>query len=59
MATGAVGTGVVAIEGHPVWSPSGPARNVPVKSVLANFPLTDAASVPRRQVVGTSRWRST
>jgi OmcA/MtrC family decaheme c-type cytochrome len=51
VATGAIGTGVVAIEGHPVWPPSAPTSNVPVKSVFANFPLTDTTTVLRRQVV--------
>jgi OmcA/MtrC family decaheme c-type cytochrome len=58
VATGAIGTGVVAIEGHPVWPPSAPTSNVPVKSVFANFPLTDATAVPRRQVVAIEKCKA-
>jgi OmcA/MtrC family decaheme c-type cytochrome len=49
--TGAAGTGVVAMEGHPVWPVAAPTENVPVKSVFKPFPITDAAAVPRRQIV--------
>ena len=49
--TGAVGTGVVAMEGHPVWPVAAPTENVPVKSVFKPFPITDPVAVPRRQVV--------
>ena len=49
--TGAIGTGVVGIEGHPVWPVAAPTENVPVKSVFRPFPITDTVAVPRRQIV--------
>ena len=52
--TGAVGSGVVAMEGHPVWPAVAPTENVPVKSVFKNFAITDTVAVPRRQIVDFS-----
>jgi len=49
--TGAVGSGVVAMEGHPVWPEAAPMENVPVKSVFKPFAITDTAAMPRRQIV--------
>lgn len=55
--TGAVGSGVAAMEGHPVWPPAAPTENVPVRSVFAYFPIADsimspeAVAVPRRKIV--------
>jgi OmcA/MtrC family decaheme c-type cytochrome len=51
VATNAVGTGVVAMEGHPVWPDSAPTENVPVKSVFKNFAITDTTAVARRKIV--------
>jgi OmcA/MtrC family decaheme c-type cytochrome len=50
--TGVIGTGVVGMEGHPVWPATGTAtHNVPVKSVVKPFPITDTTAQPRRQIV--------
>ena len=53
----ASGTGVVAMEGHPAGPDATGAYTVriPVKSVFANFRITDAVAVPRRQVVTVSK----
>jgi OmcA/MtrC family decaheme c-type cytochrome len=46
---GAVGTGRVAIEGHPAL-PDNSGRMV-LRSVIKDFSITDATAVPRREVV--------
>jgi OmcA/MtrC family decaheme c-type cytochrome len=57
----ATGTGRVGFEGHPA-APSDPVNaptvydmRVPVKSVVANFAITDTTPVPRRQVVDVAK----
>jgi OmcA/MtrC family decaheme c-type cytochrome len=51
VATNAIGTGVVAMEGHPVWPVAAPIENVPVKSVFKNFAITDTTAIARRKIV--------
>lgn len=52
----ASGTGVVAMEGHPAGPDATGAFTVrvPLRSVHANFKITDAVAVPRRQIVGST-----
>ncbi len=53
----AAGTGVVAMEGHPMWpnpvvaNPPLPPVPVPVRSAYRYFPITDPQPVPRRQII--------
>jgi OmcA/MtrC family decaheme c-type cytochrome len=47
----ASGTGVVGIEGHPLLN----GVRIPVDNVVDYFPITDAAAVPRRQVVSIDK----
>jgi OmcA/MtrC family decaheme c-type cytochrome len=49
--TGVGGSGVVAMEGHPVWPLDAPTENVPVKSVFKSFAITDSVAVDRRKIV--------
>jgi OmcA/MtrC family decaheme c-type cytochrome len=52
VSTGVVGSGVVGMEGHPVWPATGTAvYNVPVKSVAEPFAITDTTVVARRKIV--------
>lgn len=58
VATNAIGTGTVGMEGHPVWPKDAPTANVPVKSVFQNFAIKDTdlaikdpAVVARRKIV--------
>ena len=55
---GVGGSGVVALEGHPAADYDGDGTfgdRVPVKGVVAYFPITDAAAVPRRDVVDIAK----
>lgn len=52
-----IGSGAVAIEGHPAGDFDGDGRftdRVPVKSQVAYFPITDSVAKPRRAVVDTA-----
>ena len=52
-----IGSGSVAIEGHPAGDYDGDGKytdRVPVKSEVAYFPITDSVAQPRRVVVQTS-----
>ncbi len=54
----AMGTGVVAIEGHPAADYDGDTiftDRVPVKNVVGYFPITDTSAVPRRRVVDIAK----
>lgn len=57
-ATGAAGSGVAAIEGHPAadYDRNGTFTDrVPVKSAVAFFPITDATATARRNVVDIAK----